>query len=205
MKNSNPIFQSIFGMEWSSLPSVMHKHYANRAYSCDVVTVEGIMKVKISTFARLLSPILRLTGALVPYDGDNVPVTVHFRSEPDSAAYCFDRIFHFPNREPYHFRSRMVPVGGAEIIEFMSFGVGWNAHYRYYGNKVLIEHRCYKMKLFGKLIRIPLELLLGKGYAEEEAISDKRFRMYMDIQHPLFGRVYTYSGEFAVKEIAYHA
>lgn len=181
----------------------MHKHYANRPHSKDVVTVEGVMKVEVPIFAKLLTPLFRLAGALVPYAGENVPVTVHFRSEPDSAAYCFDRIFHFPGKQPYHFRSRMVPVGGNEVVEFMPIGIGWNASYHYDGHKVLIEHRGYKAKLFGKLVRLPLELLMGRGYAEEEAIGDDRFRMYMDIRHPLFGKVYAYSGEFIVKEVVY--
>lgn len=201
MNNNAPIFQSIFGKQWDSLPPVMHKHYANRPYSNDAVTVEGVMKVELSAFARLLSPILQLSGALVPYAGDDIPVTVHFRGEPESSAYCFDRIFHFSDKKPYHFRSRMVPVGGDEVVEFMSIGIGWHARYRYDGQKILIEHRGYKIKLFGKMIRLPLEWFLGIGYAEEEAISDDSFRMYMDIRHKLLGRIYAYSGEFTVKEM----
>ncbi len=196
-----PIFQSIFGQQWPLLPSVMHKHYANRPYCNDVVTVEGIMKVELSLFARLLSPLLRIAGALVPCAGENIPVTVHFRSEPDSNIYVFDRIFCFPGKAPYHFRSRMQPVGGSEIVEFMRIGIGWQVRYGYDGQKVVMAHRGYVMKLFGKLIRLPLELLLGRGYAEEEALSDKSFRMYMDIRHPLFGKIYSYSGEFALTEM----
>jgi len=203
MTNSTPIFQSIFGEQWSELPPVMHKHYANRPYCNDVVTVEGIMKVEVSPFARLLSPLLRITGALVPYAGDNIPVTVHFRSEPNSDVYCFDRIFHFPDKPPYHFRSRMQPVGDSEVIEFMRIGIGWRARYSYDGRKVVMAHRGYAMKLFGKLVHLPLELLLGSGNAEEEALSDSRFRMYMDIRHPLWGKIYAYSGEFTVTEMAF--
>jgi len=198
----SPIFQSIFGEQWPQLPPVMHKHYANRPYCNDVVTVEGIMKVEGSSFARLLSPLLRVTGALVPYEGDNIPVTVHFRSEPNSDVYCFDRIFHFPGKPPYHFRSRMQPVGDSEVVEFMRIGIGWHARYSYDGRKVVMAHRGYAIKLFGKLVRLPFELLLGNGNAWEEALSDDRFCMYMDIRHKLWGKIYAYSGEFTVTEMA---
>ena len=201
MTSAAPIFQSIFGETWAALPAVMHKHYANRPECNDVVTVEGVMRVEVSLFAKLLTPLFHLAGALVPYQGENIPVTVHFRSERGSAAYCFDRIFHFPGRAPHHFRSRMIPVGGNQVVEFMPIGIGWNASYRYDGRKVLIEHQGYKLSLFGRLIRLPLELLLGKGHAEEEAIDDDRFRMSMNIQHAVFGRIYAYSGEFTVKEV----
>lgn len=197
-----PTFQPIFGEQWAHLPPVMHKHYANRPYCRDVVTVEGVMKVEVSPFARLLAPILRITGALVPYEGENIPVTVHFRSEPNSNIYVFDRIFHFPGKPPYNFRSRMQPVGGNEIVEFMRIGIGWRASYRWDGSKIVMAHRGYVVRLFGKLQRLPLELLLGSGNAWEEAIDDNHFRMYMDIRHKLWGKVYAYSGEFTVTEMA---
>ena len=200
--NGVPIFQSIFGAQWERLPAVMHKHYANRPCSNDIVTVEGVMKIELSVFARLLSPLLRFTGALVPYAGDAIPTTVHFRSVPDSDVYIFDRIFHFPGRPAYRFRSRMQAVGGNEVIEFMRIGIGWRAHYSWDGNRVRMAHRSYAVRLFGTLIRLPLELLLGSGDAWEEALSDDRFRMAMELRHPLWGRVYAYSGEFTVTEVA---
>lgn len=203
MINHLPIFQSIFGEQWQSLPPVMHKHYANRPYTSDMVIVEGLMKIEISTFAKILTPFFRLAGALVPYEGNNIPVTVHFRSERDSNAYCFERIFHFSNKKPYHFRSKMLPIGGNQVVEFMPIGIGWHASYSWNGSKILIEHCGYKIKLFGKLIHLPLEWLLGKGYAEEEAIDDNNFRMYMDIRHPLFGKIYSYNGEFRIKDMQY--
>jgi len=196
-----PIFQSIFGEQWSQLPSVMQKHYANRPYCHDVVTVEGKMTIEVSFFMQLLSPLLRITGALVPYAGENIPVTVHFRSQKDSDAYCFDRIFYFHGKPPYHFCSQMRSVGNSEVVEFMRIGVGWRAWYSYDGRKVVMAHRGYAIKLFGKLVRLPLELLLGRCNAEEEALDDKHFRMYMDIRHPLWGKIYGYSGEFMVTEM----
>lgn len=164
--------------------------------------MKGVMKIEISTYIKLLSPFLRMAGALVPYSGDNIPVVVQLYSEQDTDVCIFHRTFYFTDKRVYHFRSRMVPVGGNEVIEFMPIGIGWNARYRYNGQKVLIEHCGYKMKFFGKLIKIPLELLLGRGYAEEEALGDDKFRMCMNIMHPIFGKVYSYMGEFSISEIA---
>jgi len=196
-----PIFMSVFGKQWESLPTVMHKHYTNRGYTSDRVTVEGTMKVEVSLFAKILSPFMRLTGALAPYTGENVPVTVHFDSEKSSNAFCLNRIFHYPNSPPYHFRSRMIPVGGNEIIEYMPAGIGWHAAYTFDGQNIVMKHLGYKINAFGRAFSLPLELLLGKGYAEEAALSDDSFRMYMNIRHPLFGKVYAYSGEFKITEV----
>ena len=198
---NEPIFQSIFGADWLRLPAVMHKHYANRPFCRDRVTVEGSMNIEVSVLARLLAPFMRLTGALAPIAGKHVPVTVHFDSQIDNNGFGFNRIFHYPNQKPYHFRSNMVPIGGAEVIETMPSGIGWQCAFLFDGQRIIMAHRGYCLKLWGKSLPLPLEWILGKGYAEEEAIDDDRFRMHMHITHPIFGKVYAYSGTFTIKEM----
>jgi len=199
MTKKDPIFQSILGEQWFSLPPVLHRHYANRPYCDDVVVVEGKMDVEFGWPVSLLNPFLRLFGALVPHQGHDIPVTVHFRSEIDSEAYCLDRTFNFINKKPYIFSSKMVQVKDDVIIEFMKFGIGWKHRYYYDGKKVLLEHRGYVWKIFDIIIPIPLGFFLGKGYAEEESLTDNSFRMKMNITHPVFGKMYEYRGEFEVK------
>lgn len=192
-----PIFKDIFGAEWESLPPVMKKHYANRAYHDDKVTTEGVMKVESSVLGRLLTPFFRLAGTLVPYEGDNIPAMVHFISTANSDVFQFDRTFHFPDK-PYRFHSRMKPVGGNELVEFMRFHLGWRMAYAWNGEKVILTHRGYVLDLFGFLLPLPIGLILGRGYAEETPINDNEFSMMMDIRHPLWGKVYGYSGSFKI-------
>ncbi len=201
MVNKQPIFQSVFGGQWHELPPVMHKHYANRPFSRDVVTAKGIMKVEISNFARILMPFLRFSGTLVPYEGDNIPVTVHFRSDPASNSFIFDRIFSFPGRKPVIFRSRMIPAGKNRMIEFMRIGIAWLAGFDFDGQYVRMSHEGYTFSLFGKLLPLPLEWLIGKGEAFEQALDDDSFLMDMKIRHPLWGTVYGYSGTFTIMAI----
>jgi len=196
MSSKQPIFQSIFAEQWETLPAVMHKHYANRPYCDDVVKVEGKMDVEFGTLVTWLSPLLRLFGALVPYQGHDIPVTVFFRSEKNSNTYCLDRHFHFANKPAYIFYSRMVPIKKNIIVEYMKYGIGWKHRFYFDGNKVILEHCGYVWRFFGLGLPIPLGLFLGKGYAEEEALSETRFRMKMTIEHFLFGRMYEYRGEF---------
>lgn len=199
-KKSAPIFQSIFGGAWDSLPPVMKKHYANRPYCNDRVTVEGIMKVESSPLGKAMTPFFRLAGTLVPYEGDNIPATVIFTSAPDSGIFQFDRTFRFPGRPAYRFYSRMKPVGGNELVELMRFGLGWHMAYTWTGEKVVLTHKGYVLNLFGFLLPLPLALLMGRGYAEETSISDNEFSMMMEIVHPLWGKVYGYSGRFRIVE-----
>ncbi len=196
--NAEPTFKSVFGESWDNLPPVMHKHYANRPFSDDVVVVEGKMDIEFNWLAKLLSPLLRMFGTLVPYHGNDIPVTVSFLSEPDSHAYCLSRVFNFPGKKPFHFNSKMVQIEGDDIVEFMKFGIGWRHRLYYNGEKVVLEHRGYVWKLFGKIIPTPVGLFLGKGYAEEIPLTDNSFRMKMNITHPWWGKVYEYRGEFEV-------
>jgi hypothetical protein len=177
----------------------MHKHYANRPYCDDVVTATGKLDVKFGWLVKLLSPFLRLFGTLVPHQGQNIPVTVHFRSELDSKAFCLDRNFDFTETKPYIFYSRLVPLKEDIVIEFMKFGIGWKHRFYYDGTKVILEHRGYVWKLFGTIIPVPINLFLGHGYAEEEALSNNTFHMKMNLTHPLFGKMYEYSGTFEVQ------
>lgn len=190
---SLPIFQSIFGEKWTQLPPVMHKHYDVRADSNDVVQVEGLLDVKASLLIKLMG---RLFGMLVPDDGNNIPVTVRFSSAGN--AFCFDRMFQFPNRKLHHFRSRMVPVGGNEVIEVMRFGFGWCCAYDWDGEKIILSHRGYVWRILGCYIPMPLGLFIGTGYAEEYPLSDNRFRMWTHTKHAWFGEMFRYEGEFEV-------
>ncbi|MCB2081949.1 MAG: DUF4166 domain-containing protein [Hyphomicrobiales bacterium] len=198
MNKDTPTFKAIFGHQWNALPPVMRIHYQNRPFSDDVLTVEGIMNVERSWLAVMFSPLFQLIGTLVPHQAKNVPVTVHYRSEKNSARFCFDRTFHFTDRAPHHFFSRMLQIKDNIVVEFMRFGIGWRIRYEWDGEKVMLHHAGYVWKLFRALIPLPIEWVLGTAYAEEVPLSENRFYMKMEIMHPLFGKVYGYDGEFRI-------
>ena len=195
-----PIFKEIFGDHWPDLPAVFHKHYAPRARSTDQVRAKGTLNIRISP---LISIMARLTGALIPYSGDAVPVTVTFRGSDDGCSLYFDRAFHYPEHGTHHFRSRMVHLGGNELIEFIKFGIGWKLTYDWNGEKVILTHQGYVWRLFGLHIPIPLGLIIGHLQAEETAISDTAFHMWTHAKHPLFGEMLYYSGEFEIEEVSW--
>jgi len=197
-EKGTPLFQKIFGEDWHKIPPVFHAHYAPRPGTSDRVKVEGILDVKVS---HLVSVMSRLTGALIPYSGKDVPVTVTFWCGEDSNSLHFDRAFHYADHGTCHFRSKMVHTSGNELIEFIKFDIGWRLTYQWQNEKVILKHRGYVWRLFGLDIPIPLNIILGKGYAEETAISDKRFHMWTHANHPLFGEMLHYTGEFQITEV----
>jgi hypothetical protein len=200
MKRSEPIYQSVFGKQWENLPPVFRKRYANNSYSHDLIAVSGKLNIHYSRLMAFLMPLLKLCGALVPYKGKEIPVTVNFQSQPDSAIVNFNRTFYFPGDKPYEFFSHIEKISGNDVVEFMRFGFAWRALYSYDGTKIVMQHHGYVWKLFGKFIPLPLSLLMGKCYAEEEALSENSFRMMMRLTHPLFGNIFEYNGEFTLAD-----
>jgi hypothetical protein len=201
-----PIFAAVFGEQWSRLPPALLKHYANRPFCTDRVTVKGTLSIRMGPMMKAVAPLLAMFGMLTPRDGDNIPCIVHFISEPDSNAFVFERWFEFPGRKPYRFRSKLVPKGGHEVTEYMPCGVGWRCSYYYDKDKVILRHLGYVWRLFG--VDIPLlglgELLIGQGGAYEQAVGEVSFRMRMATYGSLFMEWmdYSYEGEFMITEMA---
>lgn len=198
MKEHESIFKPIFGEGWNKLPPVMHKHYANRPYSTDFSIVEGKMDIMCKWY---LKPFFWFLGTVPPYNKKNVDVTLKFNSQPDNAAFCFDRAFHFKGRKPFHFRSFMTQMKENEVMERMNYGICWHSYYSWDGAKVTMRHKGYSWRVGGINIPLPITWLIGRGDADEWPIDDNTFDMCATIIHPLLGKVYEYKGQFKmVKE-----
>jgi predicted DCC family thiol-disulfide oxidoreductase YuxK len=197
LKNQ-PTFKSIFGESWNELPPVFKKHYANRPYTQEETIVKGTLNVMCKPPLLWLSSLMSLLGQIPARNDTNVPVTVHFHSDLNTKSFHFNRIFNFPNGKPYTFQSSMVQIKGNEVIEIMRFGLGWKMHYAWDGQKVVLSHKGYALRLFGHFVPLPLTLLMGAGYAEERPVDDNTFDMETHITHPWWGKIYEYKGRFEV-------
>ena len=200
---SSPTFQSIFGDAWNQLPTVIHKHYANRPFSNDLTIVKGELDVMCAGPIKWLAPLMRFMGQIPPVNELQVPVLVHFHSSSESQDFHFKRSFKFKHHPLYSFHSKMRQVKGDEVVEVMRFGLCWRLFYRWQDDKVKLIHKGYAFQLFGYLIPLPLTILLGQGYAEETAIDDDTFDMITTITHPWWGQIYEYKGRFKVLQTPY--
>lgn len=197
LKNE-PIFKSIFGTSWDKLPPVMHKHYANRPYTDDKTIVEGTLDVMCKHPLKFLAPFMKMMGQIPAQNEQSVPVIVYFQSDKNTKAFHFNRIFNFKETKSYLFKSCMVQTKDNEVIEIMRFGLGWKVYYLWDGEKIIIQHKGYTLRLFGHFIPIPLTMLMGEGYAEEIAINENTFDMMTHITHPWWGKIYQYKGRFRI-------
>lgn len=199
MTKQDPTFKQVFGDAWHQLPPVMHRHYANRPYSDDVNICHGRLSVRSAPMVRLFWPIMRRFGGVPAVNADNIPVTVEFKSDPSDNSFHFKRTFDLPGEKPFIFHSRMVPQSGNQVTEILPFGLCWRIRYGWRDNKVILGHDGYAVRLFNKIIPLPLSWVIGHIHAEEEAITDTKFKMFVEIRHPLFGKIYEYRGEFEME------
>jgi len=196
MTKRYPIFKSIFGAAWKTLPPVLQKHYANRPYSNDVTTVRGKLDVMSKNPAKLIAPLLNLLGLIPLRNETGVPVTVEFASKPSSAEFQFNRVFNFQKANPHAFRSHMVQIRDNKVAEIMTFGFTWKMQFEWDGENIILRHDGYALYVFGCLLPLPLTFLLGSGYAVETAVDQDSFDMSVEVRHPWWGVIYGYKGRF---------
>lgn len=193
-----PLFAKVLGDDWQKLSPFMKKRFSNRPYSNDMLLVNGTMTIKGSRWMCLIKPFLKMSGALIQQDGDNIPVTVKFKSDFNSSKYWFDREFKFP--QPIYFKSYMMNIKNNIMIEFMRFNIGWRAKFSVDSDSILMSHHGYVFRFFNICIPMPIGLLLGKCNVVERQISEDTFSMEMNLNHFLFGKIYEYKGIFKIAE-----
>lgn len=160
------------------------------------------MNIWQSILMRPAAVLFRAAATLVPITEDGVETEVVFRTKPDSTCFWYDRSFTPSDGRIYRFVSRLEPLGENQVVEWTGVGIGWHSTFGFDGKRVRLEHVGYRLKLGRFNLPLPLTWLFGRPTAWEEAIDDERFQMRMTITHPIFGRLYQYSGNFKIVEVS---
>lgn len=197
-----PEFQTVLGdANWQRLGTVVREHYSLRPFTTDQMTVHGHMdEVWHARIAKLFMPMGRLFGALVPHQGREVPIDVHYSCRSTDAGLYWDRRFHFPGRPVFHFRSHMVVADAArhEVIEYVRFGLGLRLRVTAEDGALVFRDVGYVWRIGRLQLPMPLHLVLGRAYVEERPVpgDEAAFTMKMTIRHPWWGELFRYSGRF---------
>lgn len=194
--NRGPIFEPVFGDDWQSLPSVMRQHYINKPFSNDQCWCKGTMTMWAPWWVRLFAPLMRLVTGTPLVNQQNFPTRVDFKSEENGPALQYIRSFHLSGDKPVIFRSRMLPLGGRRVAEIMKSRLCWLSDFIWQDERITLKHAGYGFFIFGKVITLPLTWMMGSVNAAEIPTSDNSFDLEITVQHPLFGKLYDYSGSF---------
>ena len=199
MEPKEPVLKLALREDWDSLAPAIRAHYGIAPFTRQQIRVEGTMhKVSHSAYAKLLMPFARLAGALIPFQGREVPVHVVNYSRPDRPGYFWERVFHFPGRKPFPFPSHMVCSGDHEITEFVRFGFGIRLKLSVKDGALIEADRGYVLSLGPISVPLPINLIMGWASIEESPVTATEFDMKMALRHPVFGETFAYNGRFTI-------
>ena len=201
MEKLQPVIRQALGQDWEKLHPAVRRHYDISAEGTDRLLLKGTMyEVDHATSIKPFIWVAQLFGALVPYRGKNLPVEVINSAHPERNTLFWERHFHFPGRKPFQFLSRMETVSGNEIVEYVRYNLGICMKMSERDGALHYSSCGYLWNLGPVKLRIPDWLLLGNAEIIEQGIDEKTIELNFTVQHPLFGRTFTYSGNFRMEE-----
>lgn len=186
------MFRDILSDQWASLSPVLQQHYGIK--DGETISMHGELAVKHGKFIKILMPLIRLTGALVPVEGEKFIVTVENKRIGDT--FYWYRQFQ-KGSKVYKFNSKMQQFGH-DIVEFVGLGIGIRMGLSVSDGGLVYEDKGYVFKLGSKLIPVPIGLLVGKSVIEEFTTNDNTndFDMRFVVYHPWLGFAFSYKGYF---------
>lgn len=190
-----PVICQALGSDWEKLHPAVRRHYNISADGTSRLQLVGTMyEVDHATAIKPFVWAAQLFGALLPYRGKNVPVTVENSALEGRNTLFWLRCFHFPGQEPFYFRSRMETLRENEIVEYVRFNLGIRMAMEEKAGTLCYSSQGYQWNIGPLKLHIPDWLLLGKAEIIERGIDDETIELDFTIRHPLFGKTFTYSG-----------
>lgn len=186
------MFKTILLNQWNTLSPVLQEHYG--LINNESIVLQGKLSVKHGRFISFLMPLIRLTGALVPVQGDDFIVTVE-NKRIDNTFY-WHRKFQKEGKT-YEFNSKMQKFDN-DIVEFVGFGIGIRMGLIVKEGGLVYKDKGYVIKLGKKLFSIPLHWLIGQSdiveFVDKDSSND--IEMKFVVKHPLLGFAFSYEGYF---------
>jgi len=189
------MFKEILSEKWELLSPAIQQHFdLNEG---EEVKLEGKLTVRHGKFIKLLMPFIRLTGALVPVEGDNFTVTVENKKVND--IFYWHRQFK-KDQKTYKFTSKMQRFDN-DIVEFVGLNLGIRLGLNVINSGLIFEDKGYVFKFGSRLIPIPVQFLMGRSHIKEYTLKDSPHDLEMKfvVHHPCFGFGFSYMGYFDFK------
>ena len=183
------IMRQALGEQWLELPHALQEHYQDKD-NTDI----GTLDIEYPTWMQIILNILRMMGALLNRKGKNILTKVDKEMLGDMQYW--NRTVTFENGKKIYFKSHWCYVKNNKLVEFVNpfLGLCMSVEVR---DKILYYTGEYYLLKLGKLsVPIPEWILLGHTTIVEKEVSASRFTMDFKLQHPLFGQIYRYAGDF---------
>lgn len=197
---SKPLIAQALGKKFGSLPPVFQKKYQNRIFSDDFLVMKGLVDVESSVYYRFLDLIFKYI--LPPTSGKNLPAKIEVLSDKYSNKLSILREISLAQGESRKFNTKLQITDTGMVFESLGVGLcGGVFEINLKGDKISYTPQKYACisGIFNWLFKTKLvELMLGKVYIEEEALSEESFKLQLTIVNPVLGKIYKYSGRFKI-------
>ncbi|MCC2637077.1 MAG: hypothetical protein K0Q68_796 [Moraxellaceae bacterium] len=189
------LFRKKLGDDWNSAPSHIQARFNQDLPPGTSVRYEGRMQVSATLPGKFLGWLMMRTGALMPYEGEDVPVFIEVWTDEEKTVHK-RRTYSFPGKPPFVFQSRMQLLDDGRIAEHVGGGLGMYVSLRCDSAGLHFTDAGYFMQV--ATIRLPLPSALGPGRVvlAHLDVGAEEFDVKIDISHPLFGKLFTQSGRF---------
>lgn len=184
------MFKQMLSSQWDLLHPTLQHHYGIR--EGETITMRGELAVRHGRFIKPFMPLIRLTGALVPVEGDKFEVTVVNTRIGDTMVW--HREFRKDNK-CYTFKSKMEKHGN-DVVEFVGLNIGIRMGLSVVDQQLVYKDKGYVLKIGKYLVPIPISLLVGKSeileYVDDASSHD--FNMRFVMTHGVLGFSFSYVG-----------
>jgi len=188
MTDSIPLMQRALGDDWQKLPPALQAHHRS------VCTESGSMTIEYPRSMQPYLMLLRRLGALVDRSGAEVATVV--KKSVEGGRRHWRRTMTWADSESIPFNSFWVHAGGNQLIEYVNPVLGLQMAVHVEAGRLHYQGVRFVAKLGRLLLPIPEWLVLGHTRIVEEAVGENRYIMDFRLEHPLFGQVFRYAGEF---------
>ncbi len=137
----------------------------------------------------------------MPFCAKNVPVDIQVYSKKGYPYIFKERLYKIPNRQAVRFTSYMKESEKGDVLEYVGAGLGMKLLVFEKETNLHFKSAGYFWDIGFCRIALPDILTPGRTYLTHENESEERFRIRIDINHVLFGKMFVQAGSFhEVKE-----
>lgn len=191
------LFRTQLGSDWGALSENIRLRFDHDPPGGTVVRYRGVMtRVECSAMGKLLGWLVQHTGALMPHEGTDVPVSIEVWTEPGCDAVFKSRQYHFKDRKPFIFKSRMQLDSCGNLAEHVGGGFGMYLRVHALEGNLHFKDEGYFLDILGLKIPVPGLLSPGRVLLKHEDISKDEFAITIEIFHPWFGLLFFQKGQF---------
>ena len=191
------LFRHQVGAAWLSVPENVRLRFDHDPIPGTVVRYTGVMStVRCSLIGKILGWLVQRTGALMHLEGTNVPVDIDVWKDSHDHSVRKRRVYHFQDRKPFVFESRMELDANGELAEHVGGGFGMYVRVAAASEGLRFTDAGYFLQIASYRLTLPDWLGPGRVFLCHADVGPHEFRILIEIRHPVFGRLFWQEGVF---------